>query len=218
MLSAVVLAFTDSVNALLIAVILALGIILPRGHYRLVTPLLIAGDWLGVYLLALLVMVAFDGAQGFVHQLTSGPWLGIVLIVIGALAAIGAWRARPGGDQRLVELMLAYVSRPGWVTAAAGFVLGVVQSATSAPFYGGIAILSAGDFSALTRYGGMVWYATAALSLPAAVAAAVGWVRAHPESPAGRLMLYARGHATTVSKLGGYAVAVVLISIGIIHL
>ena len=56
MLGALQLAFVDSVNLLLIGVIVAVGIAVPRGNgrYAKTTSLLIAGDWLGVAGLCLL--------------------------------------------------------------------------------------------------------------------------------------------------------------------
>lgn len=218
MLSAVSLALLDSVNALLIAVIVAIGILLPRGQYRKVAPLLIAGDWLGVFLLALLVMFVFDGVQDFVNQLLEGPIFGLILIAVGIVAAVGTWRSKPGDNSKLVSSVLRFLREPSILTFAAGFVLGLVQSLTSGPFYGGIAILSVGDFSAVTKYGGMFWYATLALSLPTLVALLVGLVRRRPESRLGQWFAWARQNTTTVSKVGGYVVAVFLVVLGVLHL
>ncbi|HZK31666.1 MAG TPA: hypothetical protein VFC72_01990 [Corynebacterium sp.] len=218
MLSAVSLAFADSVNALLIAVVVAIGIILPRGQYRRVAPLLIFGDWLGVFLLALGVMFLFDGLQDFVNALIEGPVFGVILIVVGALAAFGVWRAKPGENRELVEMILKFLRTPSLWTVLAGFVLGVIQSLTSGPFYLGIAVLSAGDYSAWVRYGGMFFYATIALSLPTLVAVLVGLVRLYPYSPPGRAFQWARENTEKVSQVGGYAVAVFLILLGVLHL
>ena len=218
MLSAVSLALADSVNALLIAVIVAIGIMLPRGKYRKVAPLLILGDWLGVFLLALFVMFVFDGVQDFVNNLIEGPIFGVILIAVGLLAAFGTWRSKPGDNSKIVSSLLKFLKEPTALTFLAGFVLGLVQSLTSGPFYGGIAILSVGDYSAWTKYGGMFWYATLALSLPTLVALLVGLVRKRPESRLGQWFAWARDNTETVGKIGGYVVAAFLVLLGVLHL
>ena len=50
MLHAVSFALLDSVNALLIGILVAIGIILPRGKYRRIAALVVIGDWVGVLL------------------------------------------------------------------------------------------------------------------------------------------------------------------------
>lgn len=215
---AVSYAFADSVNALLIGVIVAIGILLPRGKYRWVAPLLIFGDWLGVFLLALLVMFAFEGMQEFVQAALASPIFGIVLIAVGLVTAVTTWRSKPGGDSKIINAMLSFLREPTVWTVLAGFVLGVVQSLTSVPFYGGIAVLAAGDFSQWARYGGMFWYASVALSLPIAVAVFVGLVRRKPDSRLGRWFAWAREHTLEVSRAGGYLVAVLLVVLGVLHL
>lgn len=218
MLYAVSFALADSVNALLIAVIVAIGIMLPRGQYRKIAPLLIIGDWFGVFLLALLVMFVFGGIEDIVNALIEGPIFGIILIAVGLIAAFGTWRSKPGDNSKLVSSLLRFLREPSALTFLAGLVLGLVQSLTSGPFYGGIAVLSVGDYSAWTKYGGMFWYATLALSLPTLVAILVGVVRTRPESRLGKWFGWARENTQTVSKVGGYFVAVFLIVLGILHL
>ncbi|AWB83008.1 hypothetical protein C3B44_07865 [Corynebacterium yudongzhengii] len=218
MLSAVSFALIDSVNALLIAVVVAIGIILPKGAYRKVAPLLIAGDWLGVFLLAILVMFVFDGLEDFVTRLVDGPVFGLILIAVGLVALIGTWRAKPGGNRKIINTILSFVRTPSIWTVVAGFVLGAVQSLTSGPFFAGIAVLSAGDYSVAARYGGMLWYASLALSLPTLVALAVGLVRRYPHSRLGQWFQKARDNSEAVSRMGGYLVAAVLIVLGVVHL
>ena len=149
MFSAVAFGFADSVNALLIAVIVAIGIMLPRGRYRKVAPLLILGDWLGVYLLALAVMALFNGLQDWVQTALASPWFGIILIAVGALTVVLTWRARPEEDNRIVDMMLKFL---------------------------------------------------------------------YPLSPPGRGFQWARENPQTVSKGGGYLVALFLIVLGVLHL
>ncbi len=218
MFSAVAFGFADSVNALLIAVIVAIGIMLPRGRYRRVAALLILGDWLGVYLLALAVMALFNGLQDWVQAALASPWFGVILVAVGAVTAVLTWRAKPDDDNRIVDLMLRFLREPSLWTVAAGFVLGFLQSLTSVPFYSGIAVLSVGDYSPLVKYGGMFFYACIALSLPTLVALLVGVVRLYPQSPPGRGFQWARENPQTVSKAGGYLVAAFLIVLGLLHL
>lgn len=215
---AVSYAFADSVNALLIGVIVAVGIMLPRGKYRLVAPLLIFGDWLGVFLLALLVMFIFEGLRDYVEAALASPVFGLVLIAVGVVTAVMTWRSTPGGDSKIMGALLGFLREPTIWTVLAGFVLGVAQSLTSVPFYGGIAVLAAGDFSTLVRYGGMFFYATIALSLPILVAAFVGVVRRMPDSMFGRWFTWAREHTLEVSRAGGYLVALFLVALGAFHL
>ena len=81
---------------------------------------------------------------------------------------------------------MAPLKKPSPVTVGVGFVLGVVQSATSVPFFAGIAVISAGDFTVATRYLSMIAYASVALSLPFLTALAIGYIRSHPYSRIGR--------------------------------
>lgn len=219
MFQAVVFAFADSVNALLIAVIVAVGIMLPRGQYRRIVSLLLVGDWLGVFLLALGVMYIFVGLQDFVTKLLESPVFGIILIAVAVITAIGAWRSKPGdGTNPIVVRLLKPLQEPSFYTFLTGFVLGVVQSATSAPYFGGIAVLAAGDFSNPVRYVAMIFYATIALSLSTLVAAFVAIVRARPHSAAGRVFAWARQHSYEVSKISAYGVAAFLGGLGLFYL
>ncbi|MGZ7496243.1 hypothetical protein ACXM2N_03990 [Corynebacterium sp. ZY180755] len=214
---AVSFALLDSVNLLLIGVLVAIGIFLPRsGKYRSIASLLVIGDWLGVFLLSLATMFIFNGLQDVVQSLISSPIFGIVLIAVGVLGVFFTWR---GGDSSaLVEKMLPPLKTPTWKTFATGFILGVVQSVTSVPFFSGIAYLSVGDYSTLVKYVGMFFYACLALSLPALSAILVGVVRRDPHSAAGRLFTWTREHSDQATNLAGYLVAVVLILMGVLHL
>lgn len=99
-----------------------------------------------------------------------------------------------------------------------GVVLGLVQSATSVPFYGGLALLSAAGIEPVQRYAAIPLYATVALSLPTLCALLVGWVRAKPNSAAGRAFAWARANPKTVSLAATWAVSVMLIALGALHL
>lgn len=218
MLHAVAFALADSVNGLLIGVVVALGIMLPRGTYRRVTPLLIAGDWTGVFSLAVLTMFVLDSLRDWVKLLEGSPILGWALVIIGLATVVLTWRSRPGEANALVDRILVPLRRPSPLTFATGFVLGVAQSITSAPFFIGLFHLAAGEFTSAVRYGGLVIYATLALSLPAVSAAFVGIVRSYPESPAGLLFIRARENKEQVAKAGGYLVAVFLIVMGVVSM
>lgn len=219
MLQAVSFALLDSVNILLIGIIVAIAAFLPKtGKYGRITTLLIAGDWLGVFALCLVVMLIFDGLGDLVEQFLESPAYGIILIVVGIISFIATMLSKGGGNSEMIERFLGPVRAPSWKTVVAGFILGLVQSLTSLPFYLGLAILSAGDFSVSIRYGGLVVYASLALSLPAIVALLVGLVRAYPESPIGVLFDKAGRNRTTVAKAAGYIVAVLLTGMGVISL
>lgn len=214
MLSALAFAFVDSINLLLIGVIVAVGIVAPR--FSTTTALLIAGDWLGVATLAFLMLVVFDGLGDVVQRFVEGPVFGLLLVATGVLTAILAIR---GGDSgALVERILRALKTPSGATVLVGFILGVIQSATSVPFYGGLAVLSTAGVPVGTRYTFLVLYATVALSLPTLCALLVAWVRRYPESPAGRAFVYARENSAAVSRGATWAVAVLLAGLGVLHL
>ena len=218
MLGALSLAFIDSINLLLIAVIGAVGIMAPRGggRYGKVTALLIGGDWLGVAALAFVMLVIFDGLGPAVQRFVDGPVFGIVLIATGVLTALLALR---GGDNTaLVDRILGPLKSPNPLTVLTGFVLGVVQSATSAPFYGGLALLSAAGVDAATRYATIPLYATIALSLPTLTALLVAWVRQAPDSAAGRAFAWARANPRTVTLAATWVASALLIVLGVVHL
>lgn len=208
----------DSVNALLIGVIVALGVMLPRDKYKAVVPLLIAGDWLGVFALAVVSTLVFYQLRDYVQAFLNSPLLGILLIILGLAAIVMTWRSAPGQSNPLVEKMLQPLQNPSAKTFGMGLILGVAQSITSGPFFAGLLHLVAGDFSNWVLYGGLILYATLALSLPTAVAAFIGYVRSCPYSGAGKLFARARENKEQVSTVGSYLVAIILIIIGILNL
>lgn len=219
MLSAVQFAFVDSINLLLIGVIVALGVMLSRGRsgqYAKTSALLIAGDWCGVAALAFLMLVVFDGLGDVVLTFVEGPIFGILLIATGLVTGLLAMR---GGDNSgLVDRILGPLRSPSASTVLVGFVLGLVQSATSVPFYGGLAVLSAAGVDVAVRYAFLVLYATVALSLPTLCALAVGWVRRAPDSAAGRVFEAARENSGRVSLGATWAVSLLLIALGTAHM
>lgn len=219
MLHAVTYALLDSINLLLIGVIVAIGVMLPpppEGRYRRTSILLVAGDWLGVFLLALLTMFVFDSLGDIIKQLVNSPAFGILLIAVALLTAFMTWR---GGDSsHMVAKILPPLKTPTWKTFVTGLILGLVQSVTSGPFFAGIAVLSAGDFSVAVRYLGMIFYASLALSLPTLTAILVGVVRMYPHSKVGQLFEYMRDHREQASAAAGYIVAVILGAMGLLHL
>ena len=218
MLGALSLAFVDSVNLLLIGVIVAVGILIPRHQpkYASIVALLIAGDWLGVASLALLMLAIFDGLGPVVHSFVEGPVFGVLLLLTGLLTGLLALK---GGDNtKLIDMILRPLRKPNALTVVTGFILGLVQSATSFPFYGGLALLSAAGIDPVVRYTSLLLYATVALSLPTLSALLVGWVRAKPESLAGRGFVWAREHPRPVTLGATWAVAVMLMLLGVLHL
>ena len=101
MLHAVSFALVDSLNALLIGVIVALGVMLPpAAPYRRIATLVVGGDWLGVLVLSVVTMLAFDGLGDAVTRALDSPVFAIVLI------AMMLFTSAPGAiafRERLVE-------------------------------------------------------------------------------------------------------------------
>ena len=190
-LGALSLAFIDSINLLLIAVIVAVGILAPRagGRFGKITGLLIAGDWLGVAGLALIMLLIFDSLGEAVQRIVNGPIFGIVLIATGVLTGLLALRG--GDNSALVNRILAPLRSPNPLTVLTGFILGLAT---------------------------IPLYATVALSLPTLTALLVAWVRAKPESAAGRAFDWARANPQTVSLAATWAVSFLLIVLGVVHL
>lgn len=216
MFQAVSFALLDSLNALLIGVIVALGVMLPRtGRYRRIVILLIAGDWLGVLLLALVTLLIFDGLGDLVQRALESPIFGLLLIAAGVITLILTARNSGNGDSALVRRLLGPLRTPSAKTAGVGFLLGVIQSATSLPFFIGLGYLSTSGYGPEVRYLGLIVYASLALSLPAISAFFVGMVRAYPYSPFGRAFEYLRTRQELMVKLAGYFVGVALTLFGI---
>lgn len=215
-------ALADTVNFLLIGVLIAVGVAQPvkdrGGRYAAIATLLVFGDWLGVLVLALLTMLLFDGLGDLVTTLVESPVFGILLIVTGVVSAYLAWRSNGDGSSAVLDRVMTPLKTPGIGTVATGFVLGFVQSVTSVPFFAGIAIMSAGDFDTAVRYLGMIAYAAVALSLPFVCALVVGYIRMRPYSAAGRVFARIRDNQAVVARGGGYVVAVFLVLLGVIQL
>ena len=215
-------ALMDTVNFLLIGVLVAVGVAQPLqekgGRYGPVAALLVFGDWLGVLVLALLTMVVFDGLGEKIETLVESPVFGVLLILTGVASAILAWRGGGDGSSGLVRRIMRPLTTPSWATVGTGMALGLVQSVTSVPFFAGIAVMSAGDFATVTRYVGMIAYASVALSLPFLCALVVGYIRMRPYSAVGRGFGWMRQNQATVARAGGYIVAVFLILLGVIHM
>ena len=257
MLHALTLALADTLNFLLIGVLIAVGLAQATrekgGRYGAVAGLLVFGDWLGVLSLALLTLLVFDGLGDTVGALVESPVFALLLILTGVLGAVLAWRsgrrvrdggalgedgtaagdgedsedgedgegaagAAPAQGNPLVQRIMAPLKKPSPVTVGVGFVLGVVQSATSVPFFAGIAVISAGDFAVATRYLSMIAYASVALSLPFLTALAIGYIRSHPYSRIGRGFATVQDNQEAVARVGGYIVAVLLIGLGLLQL
>lgn len=254
MLHALTLALADTLNFLLIGVLIAVGLAQATrekgGRYGAVAGLLVFGDWLGVLSLALLTLLVFDGLGDTVGALVESPVFALLLILTGVLSAVLAWRsgrrvrdggalgedgtaagdgedgedgegaagAAPAQGNPLVQRIMAPLKKPSPVTVGVGFVLGVVQSATSVPFFAGIAVISAGDFTVATRYLSMIAYASVALSLPFLTALAIGYIRSHPYSRIGRGFATVQDNQEAAARVGGYIVAVLLIGLGLLQL
>lgn len=216
MLHALAYAFVDAVNVLLIGVLVALAMMLPPGRYRGIAGLLLIGDWLGVLLLALVVLLAFDGLGDFVKHIVESPVFGILLILTGLVTAF--LTVKGGDSSGLIDRILTPLKTPSALTVLVGFILGLIQSATSVPFFAGLAVLSASDTPVSVRYLGLFAYAAVAISLPLLAGLALGLVRKYPHSWIGRVFAAARTNQEKVAKGAGWLVTVLLIGIGVLRL
>jgi hypothetical protein len=215
-------ALMDTVNFLLIGVLVAVGVAQPLkakgGRYGAVAARLVFGDWFGVLVLALLTMVVFDGLGERIKTLVESPVFGVLLILTGLVSALLAWRGDGDGESGLVRRIMKPLKTPSMATVGTGVALGLVQSVTSVPFFAGIAVMSAGDFDTVVRYTGMVAYASVALSLPFLCALVIGYIRMRPYSAVGRGFGWMRQNQGTVARAGGYVVAVFLVLLGVVHM
>lgn len=215
MVHALTYAFVDAVNVLLIGVLVALAMVSAKGRYAPVATLLLFGDWLGVLLTALVVLLAFDGLGEFVKHVVDSPVFGLLLIATGVVTAI--LTIRGGDSSTMINRVLTPLRSPSPLTVLVGLILGVIQSVTSVPFFAGLAVLSASDISAVQRYSGLFLYATAALSLPIIAALLLGLVRKTPDSIFSRGFAAARERKDSVVQAAGWLVAVLLITIGLLQ-
>lgn len=217
MLHAVSYALLDSVNVLLIGVVFSIALMQQRCRpYAKIAGVLIAGDWFGVFLLSALTMFIFDGIGDLVRHVVESAAVGIILILVGLLSII--MTVRGGDSSAMIARLAAPLRQASPSTFGAGMVLGLIQSATSVPFFVGLAYLSAGDFSALIRYGGLFIYASLALSIPCICAVAIGIVLRFPDSPLGRGIAWVRERGSAAGTWAGYAIGVVLLILGAAHL
>lgn len=216
MLYAASFALVDSLNVLLIGVLFATAVMHSRTRkYGRVAALLIFGDWLGVCVLSLLTMAVFDGIGDLVRDFLGSPVLAIVLILTGILSALLTFR---GGDPApIIQRLAQPLQMPRVSTIGAGVALGLIQSATSVPFFTGLAFLSATDLPTYARYLGVIIYASVALSVPALCGVLIGTFQRFPGSPIGRFVDFLHRHGQVSVAAAGYAVAAVLILIGVLH-
>ncbi|MBV7295667.1 hypothetical protein KRX51_07030 [Corynebacterium sp. TAE3-ERU12] len=212
MFHALAYALIDSINVLLIGVLVALGITVPAGRYRRVAPLLVIGDWLGVLVPALLVLLVFDGNEETVRHVVESPIFGWLLLITGVATAI--LTVRGGDSSGIVQKILGPLQHPSPLTVVIGFGLGAIQSLTSVPFFAGLAVLSAEGLPAFQRYAGLPLYAMVALSIPTLCGLGIAVVRHRPASLPGRIFAAARRNQVVVGRAAGYLVAVLLVVIG----
>ncbi|MGV0384664.1 hypothetical protein ACUY2T_07930 [Corynebacterium sp. 22_2729] len=215
MLHAVSFALADSVNVLLIGVLFAIAVMHPQPRrYSPIAAVLVAGDWCGVLLLSLLTLLLFNGIEDVVQTALASPIFGLVLIAIGLLSAFLTLR---GGDPSpMINRLAKPLRRASLSTFLSGMVLGLVQSATSAPFFAGLAYLSTVEISTFAKYLTVVLYATLALSLPALSAIALGMVLRKPNSGLAKFIDGLRHRKEQMVALAGYVVAAMLIVLGLL--
>ncbi len=217
MLQAVSFALADSINVLLIGVLFALGVMHPRPRkYARVAGVLVAGDWFGVFLLSVLTLAVFGGISDWVQAALASPVIGLLLLALAVVTVVLTIR---GGDSSAMVARLASPLRSAsWSTFVAGMGLGLIQSATSLPFFVGLAYLSAEAYPLALQGVGSVFYAALALSLPSLVAVLIGLVLRFPESVLGRALAGLRTKQAVVTKFAGYVVAALLAILGVVSL
>ena len=219
MLNALGFAMLDSVNLLLIGVIVALGVMLQFGVYRRVVSLLVFGSWFGFLIAAVLVFLLFDAIGDPIIRLVESALFGILLIATGVVT--GILTLRSGGDgepSALQQRLLGPLKVASPKTIGMGVALGIAQSLTSVPFLGGLAVLTVQVPSVGMQAPGLVLYATVALSLSFLVAVAVGVIRQQPESRLGRMFTKARENQATVTRVASGLVSVMRIVIRAMNL
>lgn len=185
----------------------------PRGPYRKTAALLISGDWLGVFSLALLSLLVFQSLGAWVVAFAESWTFGLVIALAGLLiAGLTAWG---GTNDALIEKILVPLRRPGPLTVATGLVLGLVQSVTSAPFFLGLIELAATGLPRAAQYAWVILYASLALSLPTLSAVCVGVVRRRPRSLVGKAFAWMKERPQQMTLSAGYGVGVLLILMGV---
>ena len=132
MLHAVSFALLDSVNALLIGILVAIGIILPRGKYRRIATLVVVGDWIGVLAAAAVVMFVLLGVKDQIEAILSSPIAGWVLVAVGIAVGFGSWRSQ-GQPNALVNRLLEPLRTPSLLTAIIGFIMGCLLYTSPSP-------------------------------------------------------------------------------------
>lgn len=217
MLHAVSFALADSVNVLLIGVLFAVAVMHPKPRrYAPIAAVLVAGDWFGVFLLSLAVLLLFNGISDAVQTALASPIFGLVLIAVGLLSAFLTLR---GGDPApMINRLARPLRQASWGTFFSGMALGIVQSATSAPFFAGLAYLSTVGISSAAKYLAVFLYATLALSLPALSGLALGFVLRKPESGLARFIDGLRHRKEQMVALAGCVVAAMLIVLGLLSI
>lgn len=210
-------AFIDSINILLIGVLFAIAVLHPTSRrFTPIAAVLVLGDWLGVLALSIPTLLLFQTIEQQVTAALKSPFFGMALIAFGLVSAILA--ARGGDPAPMINRLARPLQRPSWSTFGAGFVLGVLQSLSSFPFFAGLAYLTALDLAPAWRYATLVLYATIALSLPATAAVIFAIVLRQPDSWLARFVAFLRSRSDAVIRGSGYGVAAMLIGLGAIKL
>lgn len=216
MFHAVSYALLDSINVLLIGVLFAVAVMHTRtGRFGRIAALLVAGDWSGVFLLAIVTYLAFGNVEEQVRHVLESPYFAMVLIGIGLLSAVLTFR---GGDPtELINRLARPLQRPTLKTFTSGMALGAIQSITSVPFFAGLAYLTTTDLSMADKLSALILYACLALSLPALSGLVLWLVLKNPESPLAQFIDSLKAQKQMLVRSAGYVVAAILILMGLSH-
>lgn len=200
-------AIVDSINVLLIAVLFIVRVDSKQARKRIIPSswLLIASDFTGVLFAAALVSLLIRGAGWDLRPILDSAWFGVIFVALGLVAARSA--VRGDSSVRLAKAFSAYVTGSPGNTILLGVSLGVVQSLTSGPFWGGLVVISASVDVVVAMVVTLVFYSMVALLVPVIFEIS--------------LCLFPLSRRITLDYLasrGMAAIAVLLLAIGSLHL
>ncbi|MFN3601177.1 MAG: hypothetical protein ACK4UY_07305 [Dietzia sp.] len=134
----------DSVNLLAFAVIAGLWLTASGrgGGFASRAARFTGGAFCGIVLLSLVSVWVIGNNQEFVRSLFYNLWAMVVLGVIGLVITVMGLRRPAEAKEENVEAPLTQTVLQRFGIMATGVSLGVIQSATSAPFAGGMVLIS----------------------------------------------------------------------------
>lgn len=159
----------DSVNLLAFAVIAGLWLTAAGrgGGFTQRAARFTGGAFCGIVLLSLVSVWVIGNNQDFVRGLFHSLWAMVVLGVVGVVITVMGLRKPAEAKERGVEAPLAQNVLQKFGIMATGVSLGVIQSATSAPFAAGMVLISFAETPWWSRLLQILFFAIIAI-LPSA--------------------------------------------------